>query len=278
MKLSLIRNLSLSVLLTCLFNSQGHAQNFAGHKPSAVTPVKQQTVSQTDTTNHFQIEKNDTSVRTFGSSQDMEEMRGSRRYAGAINSHYTLGPDDVIEVDVARHPEVGGRYMINSEGKIQLELVGDLQVSGLTKEDTKNLITKRLEKYLIKPDVVVKILEYNSKVVYIVGEVGAPGKVFMRGDTITVREALLNAGLPQLTAATDAAVLFTPSSDGHVASKKVNVYELLYKGNLRENFIMKPGDSLYLPPTLWAKVARFLNPVTQPVGQAAGAAASVGAI
>jgi polysaccharide biosynthesis/export protein len=203
------------------------------------------------------------------------DMRSKKRYAGSPNSKYTLGPSDVVEVIVARHPEVGGKYVLNSEGKVQIEFIGDVVLVGMTKEQATQFITKKLEKYIIKPEVTVKIVEYNSKVVYIVGEVGLPGKVFMRGDTITVREALLNAGLPQLTAATTSAQLFTPADDGRVETKTVNVYDLLYKGDLRQNYVMKPGDSLYMPPTLWAKIARFLNPVTQPLGQAAGAAASV---
>jgi polysaccharide export outer membrane protein len=196
--------------------------------------------------------------------------------AGAYNSQYTLGPEDVITITVLRHPEVSGQYVINSEGKIQYEFVGDEVLLGLTKDEAQQVIAKRLETFIVNPEVTVKITEYNSKVVYVVGEVGAPGKIFMRGDTITVRDALLAASLPQLTAATEHAKLFTPSETGRVRSKKVNVYALLYKGDLRENYVMKPGDTIYLPATLWAKVARFINPVTQPVSQTAGTAASVG--
>src|SRR5207244_7664839 len=122
-------------------------------------------------------------VREFDSSEGLQTMRG-RRYAGALTSRYTLGPSDIVEIIVARHPEVGGKYVLNSEGKIQFEFLGDIHLAGLTKEDATQLLTKRLETYIIKPEVTVKILEYNSKVVYIVGEVGTPGKVFMRGDTI----------------------------------------------------------------------------------------------
>jgi polysaccharide biosynthesis/export protein len=195
-----------------------------------------------------------------------------------LTSKYTLGPNDVVFITVQRHPEVGGKYTLNSEGKIQFEFLGDIQLSGFTKEEAADLIAKQLEIYVIKPEVTVKILEYNSKVVYIVGEVGTPGKVFMRGDTITVREALLAAGLPQLTASTTEAYFFTPSANGKVKRKKVNLNNLLYKGDLREDYIMKPGDSIYLPPTLWAKIARVLNPITTPVAQSAGAAAAVGAL
>jgi len=194
------------------------------------------------------------------------------------DSRYTLGTNDVLTVTVQRHPEVSGKYIINTEGKIQFEFVGDILLSGMTKEQARDVIVKRLEKYIIKPDVTVVITEYNSKVVYVVGEVGAPGKIYMRGDTISVRDALLSANLPQLTAATEKATLFTPSDNGKVILKKVNVYALLHKGDLRQNYVMKPGDTLYLPATLWAKVARFINPVAQPIGSAAGTAVSVHAL
>ena len=184
----------------------------------------------------------------------------------------------MLTITVQRHPEVSGKYAINMEGKIQFEFVGDILLSGMTKDQARDAIAKRLIKYIINPDVTVVITEYNSKVVYVVGEVGAPGKIFMRGDTISVRDALLAANLPQLTAATDAATLFTPADNGKVVLKKVNVYALLYMGDLRQNYVMKPGDTLYLPATLWAKVARFINPVSQPLGSAAGAAASVHAL
>ncbi len=191
------------------------------------------------------------------------------------NSKYTLGKTDVIEITVQRHPEVSGKFVLNSEGKIQYQFVGDILLAGLTKEQAQPVIVNALKKYIINPDVTVQIDEYNSKIVYVVGEVGQPGKIYMRGDTITVRDALLSAGLPQLTAATGDATLFTPSDSGKVVPKRVNVYALLYKGDLRQNYIMKPGDTLYLPATLWAKVARFINPVTQPVSQAAGAGAAI---
>lgn len=204
--------------------------------------------------------------------------RPAKLVAGEQNSRYTLGPADVIAVTVLRHPEVSGLYTLNSEGKIQFEFVGDQSLNGLTKEEAAAALAKSLEAYIVHPDITVKIMEYNSKVVYVVGEVGAPGKIYMRGDTITVRDALLAAGLPQLTASTDNATMFTPSDNGKVVSKRVNVYALLYKGDLRENYIMKPGDTIYLPPTLWAKIGRLMNPITQPVGSAAGSAAAVGAL
>lgn len=191
------------------------------------------------------------------------------------DSTYTLGVNDVIEITVARHPEVSKQYVINSEGKIQYEFVGDIQIEGLTKQKATDLVAQRLSTYIVSPEVTIKIVGYNSKVVYIIGEVGVPGKIFMRGDTITVREALVQAGLPLLSASTRKCRLITPAGGGNAQQKYVDVFALLYEGDLRQNFVMKPGDTLYIPATVLAKAMRVISPVTQPVTVAAGAARPV---
>ena len=193
------------------------------------------------------------------------------------SSRYTLGSTDIIEVAVMRHPEVSGRYEINMEGKIQYEFIGDIVVQDLTKDQAGKYIGERLSEYIVNPDVTVKIVGYNSKVVYVVGEVGRPGKIFMRGNTITVREALLEAGLPLLTGVTKKTRLITPAENGKIAKENVNVYALLYEGDLRQNLTMNPGDILYIPPTFLTKTMRAISPITQPISNAAGTAGTVGA-
>lgn len=191
------------------------------------------------------------------------------------DSRYTLGVNDVIEVTVLRHPEVSGQYIINQEGKIQYEFAGDVHVAGQTKDEVTETLQDMLTEFIISPEVTVKIIGYNSKVVYVIGEVGQPGKIFMRGDTITVREALLQAGLPLLTAKVEKSKLFTPSANGVPEQKKVNVKSLLYKGDLRENLVMKPGDTLFIPPTAMTKVMRTIQPVAAPITTGAGVGRTV---
>ena len=192
-------------------------------------------------------------------------------------SNYSLGATDIIEIVVLRHPEVSGQYIVNNEGNIQYEFIGDLNVTGKTKKEVAGLLTEKLSEYIISPEVNVKILGYNSKIVYVIGEVGNPGKIFMRGDTITVREALVQAGLPLLTGKLTKSVVITSAVDGKAKVRKVNVHKLLYKGDLREDLVMAPGDTLFVPPTGMAKVMRTIQPVATPIGTAAGTGASVGA-
>ena len=184
------------------------------------------------------------------------------------STQYTLGKEDVIDISVLRHPEVSGQFIINNDGKIQYNFIGDINIEGLKKDEVKTLLVEKLSEYIISPDVTVMITGYKSKIVYVVGEVGSPGKIYMRGDTITVREALVQAGLPLLSGKTTVSKLITPSETGKVEKKTVNVHKLLYEGDLRENLVMKPGDTLYIPPTFMAKAMRTIQPVTQPINAA----------
>lgn len=195
--------------------------------------------------------------------------------AVAAMSHYTLGATDVLEIAVMRHPEVSGQFVINNEGNIQYEFVGDLKVDGLTKDEIRKLLAEKLSDYIIDPEITVKIAGYNSKIIYVVGEVGRPGKIYMQGDTMTVHEALVEAGLPLLSAKTNAGRVITPSTSGTPLIRKVNVEKLLYHGDLRENLVMQPGDTLYVPPTFLAKTMRVIQPVAAPIGTAAGTGRTV---
>lgn len=185
---------------------------------------------------------------------------------------YTLGPNDVIEIEVRRHPEFSGQYTINSEGKIEYKFVGDIVVEGLTKAELREQLTQLLSEFIIEPEIDVSIVAYLSKVFYVVGEVGRPGKFYMRGNTVTVREALVQAGLPTGSASTRKSRLITPDDTGENNYVKVDVQKLLYEGDLKQNCQMQPGDVLYIPPTVMAKIIRVISPVTNITGQAAGTA------
>jgi len=220
---------------------------------------------------------NNDKIKATMSSSEFQSFSGARAYIDQ-DSNYTLGPDDVIDIVVMRHPEVSGEYIINREGKIQYEFAGDVTLAGLTKDQAIKTLSEKLSPYIVKPEISFKISGYNSKIVFVVGEVARPGRIPMHGDTITVRDALLEAGLPLIgSAATDSASIFTPDASGKVVRKKVNVEALLYKGDLRENYILHPGDCLYVPATFLTKAMRVISPVTTPVSSVAGTGAAVAA-
>lgn len=274
-----MRRIDMKILFSCMFgilsafmaDSLSYAQNFTG--AAGQMEVEQQ-AQESEYNDDFLMEDELQQILSHqGSSVPAVNSVGT--VGDFSESTYTLGPEDVIKIDVSRHPEVSGEYIINAEGKIQYGFVGDIEVAGMTKTEVTAHLQEVLGKYIISPELTVTITGYNSKIVYVVGEVGRPGKIFMRGDTITVREALVQAALPLLTAKAQKSLLITPSDDGKPMQKRVNVHKLLYEGDLRENLVMKPGDTLYIPPTFLTKTMRAIQPVAQPVGTAAGTGRTV---
>ena len=225
------------------------------------------------------------SVLTIANAQESrvtraEDIVGSRIFQDAskgapLNTglfdplKYTLGADDTVEISVMRHPEFSGIYIIDQEGKLQYKFVGDMDVRGLTKAQLEQKIKDALATYINSPEVNVTIIAYRSKVIYVLGEVSAPGKYYMRSETIPVREAVFEAGLPNASAAMRKCQLITPSAKGTPKVKNVNLYSILYGGNLKRNIDMHPGDVLYVPSTIMAKIIKVINPVASTVGIAA---------
>jgi protein involved in polysaccharide export with SLBB domain len=189
---------------------------------------------------------------------------------------YTLGPEDVVEIAVMRHPEFSGTYPIDQEGKLQYKFVGDMQVTGMTKVQLEEKIREIISKFVIAPEVNVTITEYKSKVFYVIGEVGSPGKYYMRSESISVRDAIVMAGLPTQAAAMRKARIITPDQKGGKV-QPVDIYGLLYGGDLKKNLTLYPGDFLYMPSTVMAKVFRVISPASSAVATAVSPVSSVAA-
>ena len=184
---------------------------------------------------------------------------------------YTLGRDDIIRVVVRNQPEFSGDFMVGFDGRIQYDYLGDIPIAGLTKYEVQQVLEQLLKRYIRIPDVNVAILAYNSKVVYVIGEVNAPGKFIMRGDAIKLREAILAAGLPTRTAALGRVHVIKPDLENPQV-RVINVTRILYKGKLKDDVDLASGEIVVVPSTVMSKVNDFLTTLLSPVTRAASVA------
>jgi len=183
---------------------------------------------------------------------------------------YTLGRDDIINISVRNQPEFSGNFSINYEGNIQYSYFGDIPVGGMTKYEVQQVIEHMLKQYVRVPAVTVQIVGYNSKVVYVVGEVNRPGKYIMRGDVIKLRETILAAGLPNRRAALSRIHLIRPDVDDP-SVRVVNMKRILYKGKLEHDVDVYPGEIVVVPSTVLSKINDFLGSLLSPASRAATA-------
>jgi len=187
-------------------------------------------------------------------------------------SNYTLGIDDVVTIVVRNQPDFSGRFIVDPEGHVQYPFVGDIKADGKTKGELKKEIIERLKKYVRYPEVAVMISEYRSKAVYVFGFVNRPGKYAMKGDKISVKEAVVAAGLPRMDGSLKRAYVIRPSEyteDGKAQKKKVNLKKLLQKGDSAENFMLEPGDTIIVEQKYFDKFVNGFSRIVGPVFQAA---------
>ncbi len=252
----------------------GPTGNIIGYKPipndalGAAIPASQSGQAQLGATPAYP------SVTPQGRTANSRQSQLPAAYLTGIlgDGIYTLGRDDVIRINVRNQPEFSGDFAIDFNGRIQYNYLGDLPVAGLTKYEIQQVLERLLEKYVRVPSVNVQIVAYNSKVVYIIGEVGHPGKFIMRGDAIKLREAILAAGLPTHDAALGRVHVIKPDlNDPRI--RVINMKPILYKGKLKDDVDLFPCEIVVVPSTVLSKVNDFLGTLLSPIPRAASVAA-----
>src|ERR1700693_2998124 len=106
---------------------------------------------------------------------------------------YIIGPEDVLDVNVWKEPDMTRVVPVRPDGKISLPLINDVQAAGLTPQQLAGSVSEKLKKYLNGPQVTVIVTAINSQRVFVVGEVLRAG-AFPMLPGMTVLQALSSAG------------------------------------------------------------------------------------
>jgi len=151
------------------------------------------------------------SVTSCVSKKDMIYFQNDEVISNELHKNYApkIQTDDILNITVsAREPEAaiaynlykgGGQssssdpitYLVDNDGNITFPELGKIKVSGLTTNQLKNDLIKRLEVFITNPIVTIRLENFR---VSILGEVKSPGPYNLENEKVSIPEALAMAG------------------------------------------------------------------------------------
>lgn len=165
---------------------------------------------------------------------------------GMESEEYIIGPKDLLEISVFGLDELNTTARVSEDGLITVALLGEVEVAGLTKSGVEKRLTRLFEERFLKnPQVTVFIEEYRSRIVSILGAVNEPGDYELLGRQ-TLLQMISQAGGMTEDAGKEINVI-RKNEDGVNTSLKIQLEELMERGDMELNMVLKPGDIINIP-------------------------------
>jgi polysaccharide biosynthesis/export protein len=158
---------------------------------------------------------------------------------------YTIGPQDVLRIDVWKEPEISRTTPVRPDGRISLPLLNDVQAAGLTPTQLANVITEGLRKFVTNPQVTVGVTEINSRRVYVTGEVLKPGAFPLQAGMTVLQALTSSGGFTQFAKVKGIYVLRT--EDGKQVKHPFNYKDVVSGKHPELNILIQPGDIIVVP-------------------------------
>lgn len=170
---------------------------------------------------------------------------------------YVVGGQDVVTVTVFDHPNLSGKFTVETDGAFTFPLIGRVKAGGLTPHAIEEELAKRLRAgYIKNPQISVSVDQYRSQRIFIIGAVAQPGTYVLTGNT-TLIEALSRAGSTTNDAVGEAMIVrarpgrdvagpVLPENAPDADVVRVDLRQL-ESGSLTQNVRMADGDTIVVP-------------------------------
>lgn len=184
----------------------------------------------------------------------------------AKNENYRIGPGDIIDVVVSKQPVLTRTNIrVSNEGMIQLPMLDeDIPAMCMTEKELSNLVSEKYKKYLLNPNVIVSVMQFNSTPVALIGSVNAPTRFQLQRPTRLMEVLLLGNG-PNTQAGSTIQIIrlnvnncyqnVTASNTPKEEILSFNLKETL-DGKEQANPFVQPGDVIRIPEAEVIKIGQ----------------------
>jgi protein involved in polysaccharide export with SLBB domain len=167
-----------------------------------------------------------------------------------VGGNYKLIPYDQISIRFPFHPEQDPKtpsIPVQPDGNVFLDGVGAIQAAGLTPEEVAKLVIQKSSDRLRDPQVVVTIVAYAPRRVFVGGEVKSPGIVAIQ-DGMTPLQAIFERGGFTTSAQVDSVVLIRDAASNDPQIGRLDLTQAM-ENAAAERVLLTANDVLYVPMT-----------------------------
>jgi polysaccharide export outer membrane protein len=160
---------------------------------------------------------------------------------------YAIGPKDLLEVRVLELPELSADRRVSEAGTIDLPMVGEIPVAGMTATQVREKVEALLvAKYVNRASVIINVKEFNNKPVSVLGAVQRPGTLSISGRWTLVKAISAAGGLTER--AGRKILVLRKADNGLSDTLEISAQDLFQSGTDVWNIPIIPGDVINVVP------------------------------
>ena len=156
----------------------------------------------------------------------------------------TVSAGDVLKIAFPGTPNLNSTQTVRPDGRITLDLVGEVVAAGMTPLDLEKDLIQRYSSQLVSKEVTVTVVS-SSFQVFVTGAVIKPGKI-LSDHPITALEAVMEAGGFDNTKADTKAVVVIRKEGAGTKNYTLNL-QLVLEGKSGESFYLRRSDIIFVP-------------------------------
>jgi polysaccharide export outer membrane protein len=167
--------------------------------------------------------------------------------AFAQSMQEVIGAGDTVRITAFRYPDLTTVARLSEEGKVNVPMIGQVTLQGMTPEQAASHIADRLKRgnFILNPQIDVAVTQARSRQVSVLGFVARPGRYVLEGTTASVTDVIAMAG-GLGPAASNKAVL-QRNRGGESESVEVDIAAIIQGGDASKNIEVRSGDSVFVP-------------------------------
>jgi polysaccharide export outer membrane protein len=165
---------------------------------------------------------------------------------------YLIGPGDTLEIFVWRQSELSVTVPVRPDGRVSTPLVEDIMAVGSTPTQLARQIEEVLSEFIRSPQVNVIVQGFVGtfgEQIRVLGQAAQPRAIPYR-DRMTLMDVMIEVGgLTQFAAGNRSRVV--RSVDGRSEEIRVRLDDLINRGRIEQNMLMRPGDVVIIPEAVF---------------------------